>query len=201
MSMTDQRQLAHRLAKTEPDQALAVAREINDPWFRCQALSHVARYWPGSDYDRLLKEALKAADSHDDVYKQVTVAAWPKRAYLERGSLASAKTILGKCVGRAPSIGNMGSRSEALFRCFQAIKPGAADLWKPAFWALIEATEPALAWRQRRNIRGAIAMVAADDPQLVQAAVSKLTDEKTTSAITRDIENNRRAQPRPFFWV
>jgi hypothetical protein len=199
--MTDQRQLAHRLAKTEPDQALAVARKINDPWFRCQALSHVARYWPGSDYDQLLKEALKAADSHEDVYRQVTVAAWPIRAHLERGSPVSASIILGECVERAPSIGNMGSRSEALFMCFQAIKPAAADLWKRAFWALIEATEPALAWRQRRNIRDAIAMVAADDPQLVQAALNKLSDEKTISAIIRDIENKRRAQPRPFFWA
>jgi len=43
--------------------------------------------------------------------------------------------------------------------------------------------------------------VAGDDPQLVQSALSKLTDEKTISAITRDVESNRRAQPRPFFWV
>ena len=201
MSMTDQRQLAHRLAGTEPDQALAVARKINDPWFRCQALSQVARYWPDGDYDRLLKEALKAANSQDDVYKQVTVSAWPIRAYLERGSPSSAKSILEKCVGAASSIGNMGSRSEALFMCFQAVKPGAADLWKPAFWALVKATEPALAWRQRRNIRDAVSMVAGDDPELVQSALSKLTDEKTISAISRDVENNRRAQPRPFFWV
>ena len=199
--MTDQRQLAHRLAGTEPGKALAVARKIDDGWFRCQALSQVARYWPDGDYDRLLREALKAASSQDDVYKQVAVCAWPIRAYLERGSPSSAKSILEKCVGTASNIGNMGSRSEALFLCFQAVKPGAADLWQPAFWALVRATEPALSWRQRRNIRDAIAMVAGDDPQLAQTALCKLTDKKTISAVSSDVENNRRAQPRPFFWI
>ena len=199
--MTDQRQLAHRLSGTEPDKALAVAREIKDAWFRCQALSQVARYWPHGDYDRLLKEALAAANSQDDVFKQVTVSAWPVRAYVERGSPSLAKSILEKCGAAATSIENMGSRSEALFMVFQAAKPGAADLWKPAFWALVKATEPALAWRQRRNIRDALAMVAGDDPRLVQTALGKLTDEKTVFAIKRDIEKGRRAQPRPFFWL
>ena len=201
MSMTDQRRLAHRLSGTAPDEALAVARKIKDAWFRCQALSQVARYWPHGDYHRLLKEALAAANSQDDVYKQVTVSAWPIRAYLERGNPSSAKSIVEKCAEAASSIENMGSRSEALFMVFQAAKPGAADLWKPAFWALVKATEPALAWRQRRNIRDAIAMVAGDDPQLVQTALSKLTDVKIISAIKCDVENDRRAQPRSFFWV
>ena len=201
MTMTNQRDLAHRLSATEPDKALAVARKIDDAWFRCQALSHVARYWPDGDYHRFLIEALKAANSQEDVYKQVAVSAWPTRAYLERGNPSSAKTILERCAGAASSIGNMGSRSEALFTIFQAVKPGAAALWEPAFWALIKATEPALSWRQRRNIRDAISMVAEDHPQLVQTALSKLTDEKTISAIKHDVANNRRAEPRPFFWV
>lgn len=170
MAATDQRQLAHRLSGTAPDEALEVARSIKDAWFRCQALSQVARYWPIDDYRGLLNEALAAANSHDDVFKQVTVSAWPIRGYLERGSPASAKTIVERCVGAASSIENMGSRSEALFMVFQAAKPGPTDLWKLAFSALLKATEPALAWRQRRNIRDAVSMVAADDPQLVQTA-------------------------------
>jgi hypothetical protein len=39
----------------------------------------------------------------------------------------------------------MGSRSEARFMVFQAAKPFAADLWEPAFWAVVEAAEPLLA--------------------------------------------------------
>jgi hypothetical protein len=149
----------------------------------------------------LLKEAVEAADSQNDAYKQVTVSAWPIRAYLERGSPSPAKGLLEKYTSAAARIENMGSRSEALFMVFQAAKPFAADLWRPVFWALVGATEPALAWRQRRNARDAIAMVVQEDPSMVETALARLSDEKTIAAIRRDLDNSRRAQPRPFFWV
>ena len=201
LTPTGARQLSGKLAGSDAERALAIARGIKEPWFRCQALSQVARYWPRDDYPRLLKEAIEAADSQDDIYKRVTVSAWPIRAYLERGSSSPARRVLERYTRAAASIENMGSRSEALLMLFQAAKPFAADLWKPVFWALVEATEPPLAWRQRRNIRDAIAMVGRDDPQLVEKAVNRLSDDKTISAIKRDVQNGRYAEPRPFFWL
>jgi hypothetical protein len=44
-------------------------------------------------------------------------------------------------------------------------------------------------------------MVAQDDSQLVKKALSRLSDAKTISAIERDLQNGRRAEPRPFFWL
>ena len=178
-----------------------VARKIDDAWFRCQALSQVARYWPNADYKRLLKEAVDAANSQNDLYKQVTVSAWPIRAYLERNDASPAKGLLERCINASTHIDNMGSRSEAMFTVFQAAKPFAPELWQPAFWALVAATEPALAWRQRRNVREAIAMVASDNPALAKKALAKLSDNKTVAAVRRDLEKGRCAEPRPFFWL
>jgi hypothetical protein len=201
LAPTEARQRSHRLAGRDPEQALAIARGIADPWFRCQSLSHVARYWPGDGYQRLLEEAVEAADTQDDAYKRATVAAWPIRAYLERGSPSPAKTLLGIYTPAATNIENMGGRSEALLMLFQAARPFAGDLWKPVFRALVQAAEPALAWRQRRNVRLAISMVAAHHPELVQQALDRLSDEKTLSAVRRDLQNGKHAEPRPFFWL
>ena len=201
LTPTHARELAHRLSSSEPEQALMVAREINDPWFRCQALSQVARYWPQADYDRLLKEAVDAADSQDDAYKRVAVSAWPIRAYLERGEVSQARELLERYTPAAARIENMGSRSEALFMVFQAAKPFAPDLWQPVLRALVAATEPALAWRQRRNVRDAIAMVTQGGPALVEEALASLSDDKTVAAVRRDLAKGRCAEPRPFFWV
>ena len=44
-------------------------------------------------------------------------------------------------------------------------------------------------------------MVAADYVTLVQEALQRLSDEKTISAIERDVENGKYAEPRPFFWL
>jgi len=201
LTPTKARQLSHRLAVTDPAQALAVARKIKDAWFRCQALSHVARYWPDRDYVRLLDEAVQAADAQDDDYKRVTVAAWPIRAYLERDNIPPARSLLERCTRSATHIGHMGTRSEALLMLFQAARPFATELWMPVFWALVDAAEPSLAWRQGRNLGLAVQMVAADHPKLVQATIQRLRDEKTLSAVRRDAENRRSAQPRPFFWI
>jgi hypothetical protein len=200
LTPTRDRELAQSLSGTEPQEALTAARKINDAWFRCQALSHVARYWPHDDYCRLLKEAVEGADSQGDAYKRVAVSAWPIRAYLERGNASAAKSLLERCTCAATRIENMGSRSEALFMLFQAAKPFDASLWRPVFWALLAATEPALAWRQRRNIRDAIAMTAVGDPSVVKKALARISDGRTIAAIKHDVENGRRAEPRPFFW-
>ena len=198
---TGQRQLAINLLASDPKKALSIARAIEDPWFKCQALAYVARYWPNDDYEQLLREASKASDSQDNWYKRVTVSAWPIRAYLELGNLDPAKRLLTRSTEEASKIENMGGRSEALLMLFQAAQPFDQDLWEPVFHALVKATEPALAWRQTRNIRNAIAMVAADNPTLVQEAIKRLTNDKTVAAINRDIDNRKTAEPRTFFWL
>lgn len=201
MTPTATRNLSNQLASDQPERALIIAREIEAPWFKCQALSHVARYWPDEKYGRLLEEAVRAADLQDDVYNQVAVSAWPIRAYLERGNPSPAQKLLFKGTRAASNIGNMGSRSEALFMIFQASKPFAPDLWQPVYWALVDAAEPALSWQQRRNLRDAIAMVASENPGLVQQAVPRLSDEKILSVIRRYLEKPTPAKPRPFFWL
>ena len=201
MTPTAARNLANQIAPDQPERALSVARAIDAPWFRCQALSQVARYWPDEKYDPILKEAVRAADSQDQVYNQVAVSAWPIRAYLERGNAPPAKKLLAKGAQASRAIENMGSRSEALFAIFQASKPFAIDLWQPIFWALVEAAEPALSWRQLRNLKNAVAMVASDNPGLAQQALEKLVEPKNLSTVRRYLDNPLNVQPRPYFWI
>jgi len=200
MTPTAARDLSNRLSADEPERALTVARGIQDPWFRCQALAHVGRYWPDQKYGRLLEEAVKAGDLQADLYKQVTVSAWPIRAYLERGSVSPAQKLLVKYTRTSSGIENMGSRSEALFMLFQAARPFGLELWQPVYWALVGAAEPALSWRQRRNLREAVAMVVSSNPALVQQTIRRLADQKNISVVQGHLDNPRPAEPRPFFW-
>ncbi len=187
------------LAACDPKQAVAVARAIKDPWFRCQSLAYAARYWPDNDFKGFLEEAVKAAESQDNWYKRVTVSAWPIRAYLERDCPTSAKRLLERYAAGATNIENRGGRSEALLMLFQAAKPFDQRLWEPVLWSLVQSTEPAIAWRQVRNIRSALAMLSADRPSLVQEAIRRLSDDKIVARIERDVEIGKTAKPRPFF--
>ena len=201
MTPTAARTLANRLASDQPERALSVARAIEAPWFRCQALSHVARYWPDEKYDPILEEAVRAADAQDQVFNRVAVSAWPIRAYLERGNAPPAQKLLAACTHAASAIENMGSRSQALFAIFQAAKPFAIDLWQPVFRAVVEAAEPALSWRQLRNLKNAVAMVVSDNPELAHQTLEILSDPKNLSPVRRYLDTPITAEPRPYFWI
>jgi hypothetical protein len=202
MTPTVERNLANRLASTQPERALSIARAIEAPWFRCQALSHVARYWPDKKYGHILEEAVRAADSQDETYQRAAVSAWPIRAYLERDDAVPARALLKKYSRAASSIANRGSRSEALFLLFQAAKPFAPDLWQPIFRALVEAAEPSLSWRQGRALRYAANMLICDDRRLVQEAVRQLSELKHLAALQALLDSDApQLVPRPFFWT
>lgn len=199
MTPTAARTLSNRLAPYQPEEALRIARAIKAPWFRCQALSHVARYWPNENYVKLLEEAVRTADLEEQVYNCVAVSAWPIRAYLERDSISSAAKLLAGRTLAAGTIENLGSRSEALFHLFQASRPFDIALWQPVFWALVNTAEPALSWRQRRNLKNAVAMVSSDHPFLANQVVEKLRDPKNLAAVTRYIDERVHLEPRSYF--
>jgi hypothetical protein len=69
---------AEKLALTDPQAALKVARAIRHPWYRCQALSTVAKHL-GTRTQKLelLEKALAAAQEQKEINRIVTVSASP----------------------------------------------------------------------------------------------------------------------------
>jgi len=110
---TDCRDRAQRLAKTDPDSAFALARTIDLPWYKAQALSWIARY-SDSDTRALAEEAAVAASLGDDAYKRVAVRAWEIAALAEREFPMDARLSLNSALTEAPMVEPIGSRAEAL---------------------------------------------------------------------------------------
>ena len=154
MSATLQRDQASALAKSNPKQALAKAKDISEPWFRAQALAWVARF-TDSDPVAIAKLAAKAASQCDDDYKRSAVRAWEVAALAERDEPNHAERGLKAAVSVAEGVQPISSRSEALFLLFQA-----AFLLgrKQAEWVCgrLHATCPeAEHWRCKRSRRDA----------------------------------------------
>jgi len=201
MNPTAARQLCIDLAQNEPQRSLKVARSIDEPWFRCQALASTARYWPGDGYAPILEEALAAARSQINLYKLVAVQAWPLRAYLERNNSGPVSAHLTQATGASQGIENRGGRSEALFMLFQAARPYDTDLWRPVFWMLVDAAEPSISWRQGRSVQYAAEMVFSDHPELIGEMTRQLSDPRNLAAVSRVVNraDAQQASPRPFF--
>lgn len=203
-SATQYRDRACSLVHSDPPAALTLARQISDPWFACQALAWVGRFWLSDDFEAVINEAFEIGRKCDDPYQVVASAAWPVRALVERRASGQISTIVLPLLELANEIDNLGSRSEALFLLFQATEPGSQTEWLPVLKELVRASFPTLHWRQRRNLREAILIVANEDSGLANDILGRLPEGKLRSHIEKKLRTqdpaNAHPYPRPFFW-
>ncbi len=85
MSAAQERDQVGRIAANDVGAALLIAKDIDDPWYRCQALAFVA--WHAADHKQFLRslaESLKSAWAVKNPNRTVTVAAWPVAALARR---------------------------------------------------------------------------------------------------------------------
>jgi hypothetical protein len=195
------RQRAIALIDDDQQAALSIARSIDVSWYACQALAWIGRRWSGREWTQILDEAARRGDSVEDPYQQASSAAWPIQAFLEREpeSIAAGR-LLRQALARSNKIGNLGSRSEALFTLFQATLPHGESRWRPVLDALIVASEPLVNWRQRRNLRDALQMTATHHPDSAEDLAGRIADPNLRTYVRRRLISDGKVIPRPFFW-
>lgn len=123
MSATTERDIASRIAETDFEKALPLARNVSQAWFRCQALAHVARFAPEKYVVKTAEEAIAAALAATDNYQQVAATAWAFRALIERAHVEKSVELLPAILKLSAQIENPISRSDALFLLWQAFFP------------------------------------------------------------------------------
>lgn len=179
--------------------AIGVAVCQRESWARCQALACVARYGPKHEVATNAERALELAQGGADPYQRVFPAAWPLRALIERDRREPARRILAEVLLQAKKITPMSSRSEALLLIFQAVAVGPACMWRRTFDELIEASTPVEHWRQARNIRDSVLIVAPLDMALARKTVEQLEDDKLKRKLLRKIDAGETRAPRSYF--
>ncbi len=89
MNGTQQRNRVAAFAKAKPHEALALARSIEDPWFRCQALSIAAVHIRDRRAQKLaIDDAFLAANELAEPNPVVTVSSWPVKALALAGHMS-----------------------------------------------------------------------------------------------------------------
>jgi hypothetical protein len=103
------RREAGMLARTDAPRALAVARAIRHPWYRCQALASVAEAMSApAARDAALAEAVEAAFQQPEPNRVACAASWPLRVMARHGH-AGVRRLVG-------SLLNVLAKSEPIHR-------------------------------------------------------------------------------------
>lgn len=200
MSATSAQDNAISLARHDPKAALARARTITDPWFRCQALAWVAWLTPDEGAFRpIIAESLKAAQGAADPYQWVGASAWPLRALIERRDGARAVAAIRKALASVPQIENPVSRADAMFLLFQAVFPQGVQVRADTLTVLMSACGAA-GTKGQRHLRDAALMLAAVDGATARQVVTAMREGRERRQAERRIAEGEAMEPRAFFW-
>jgi hypothetical protein len=75
---TQQRNRVSEIVEDKPAEALKIARDIEDPWYRCQSLATIAFHCADrSKKNRLLDESFQAALLTEQPNRILSVSSWP----------------------------------------------------------------------------------------------------------------------------
>lgn len=198
-SPTRARDQATRCAASDPPRSLALARQVDDPWFRCQALAWAARFAPDAAVPTIVREAFAAAAADPDPYKVVGASAWPARAAIERGQVADLAGTLRRLLGTAETIAHPVRRLDALFLLFQAVHPLGGAARRDALAAVVSACLSARSWRAGRTMRDAALMVASEDPAGAARLAELLSEGRHRRQALRGLAAGKPVLPRAFF--
>ncbi len=161
MTPTKQRDHAGKVAKEDTQKAHEIASAIEDPWFKAQALSWVARFSKDQVLD-IAKEAAEAAALGEDAYKQAAVRAWEVAALAERDFNSEATTALTAALESSKEVTPQSSRAETLILLLNAALRINTASAKQVIAELESACGDDPFWRCKRAMRDGAALMAGE---------------------------------------
>ena len=110
-----------KLASTNLAEAIAVAKAIKHPWYRCQALSIAAEHATSKNQKlELLQKAFDSAQLQTEINRAVTVSAWPLRVLAPLAPNEAKERIMA-LVNQANREPHTLRRADALFALANAV--------------------------------------------------------------------------------
>jgi hypothetical protein len=180
----------YSLLASDPTAALHQARAIRDPWYRCQALTFVAKAEKTeSTALRLVREALDAAREQSEPNRIVSAAAWPLRE-LVRLDAPAARQLLGELLHTISREPHGLRRLDGTARIVWAVAE-AEDLRRIVRSAFTRAVSQSTGWRTERIVASTAVYVAKWDP----AFARELIDSREPNRYRRSAEKELRAPP------
>jgi len=119
---TQHRNRVAAIAKTQPHEALRLARSIDDPWFRCQALSIAAVHAPDRrSHKCAIDDAFSAANELSEPNRVVTVSSWPVKALALAGNMSSVSSEVARLLQVISTESSPVRRADALRHLLGAV--------------------------------------------------------------------------------
>ncbi|MEO5988747.1 MAG: hypothetical protein ABIU54_01415 [Candidatus Eisenbacteria bacterium] len=156
---TRDRHRAKRLALSDPEEALRLARDIEDHWFRCQALAFVGyRCESAAMRATAITESFQAGWEIGPPSRVVVASAWPLKVLCKKDGSEDLTDEVARLLGISDTERSPVRRADALDFMLGALITAPREL----FWQAYERFEQACAaplHGAKRNVRGETLLV------------------------------------------
>jgi hypothetical protein len=176
------------IAATKPEQALALARTIGDPWFRCQSLSIAAVHVEDRrTRESAIDDAFAAAGDLSEPNRVVTVSSWPVKALALTGNMSRVSTEAARLLQIAATEPSPVRRADGLRYLLGGVSAAANDVAVRVAKNFAAACLTPLQ-SGKRNRKGeslleeCLPAIAQIDPNLAASLVTRLTPPRSERA-------------------
>jgi hypothetical protein len=183
-----ERQKVLEFVKTDFNGALRIAKEIPDPWYRCQSLSFVA----AEARDRktrlsLIGAAFDAALACQDPNRVATVSTWPLRVLVESSAEAEVHRHAERLLQLIRTEPHPVRRGDAQSHILSALYAGPRPDFLNAFRDFVDSCKQAHSWRLDEICRRFAPWLNSIDPTLTPVLLDCIRKPKVRRLAERDV--------------
>ena len=185
---TQQRDRVAAIAKTKPRQASELARAIDDPWFRCQALSIAAVHAADQRSRRvIIDDAFAAANELREPNRVVTVSSWPVKALALTGHMLKVSSEVDRLLRVISEEPSPVRRSDALRYLLGSVSTAPTDVASRVAQEFATACLTPLQSGKRNskgesNLEACLPGIARVDAVLAQSLLGRLAPQRSERA-------------------
>jgi hypothetical protein len=195
---TQLRDQAASIAATNPVGALEIARRIDEPWFRCQALAYAALHCPESAQRiKIIDESFEASENCRTDYKRVAVAVWPLKVLVLSQEEERYRVRIGVLLDQAKAIENPISCVHAIEQILGAINGAPKEIVGAVLTEVETACRKIRSWKVDSAIQHVAVCYFAHAPHQMLKLVESMTNKRIQRKTLMDLELTREHPPIP----
>ncbi len=174
-----------QLAGVNPNLALSVARKIEHPWYRCQALTSIVEAnFSIKNREEILEEAMSAAYNQTEPNRVASVSSWPLRQLVQI-NLNQAREHVSRLLEIIATEDHGLRRLDGLHGILWGVV-GAPALREHVFTRFTETAKVCVGWRAERIINSAaLALAEYDQPSARELLAARPDTRYTRPARTK----------------
>lgn len=188
---TELRNKVKQLVNSDIDKATRLAAEINDPWFKSQALAFVAdKIGDRKRKEKIIEQSFSSALEADNPNRVVSVSSWPLRVLSEFKEAELVNAEVNKLIIILEKESHPVRKLDALLNLIHALHHGPIEALNTAVKKYVEIAKICKSWKKDAGLYEIALLLKKHDPKISHRLIDLIWDDGKKKKALKDIEDS-----------